>query len=117
MFAGKLVVILLAWTIIFYQPAIGRLPCNNDEKKEILRECDPLNSTPDYTPSRQSACCVAVRKVQGTNMLCIASILSLADKAKYSVRKIVGLRDACAPSLRDACAPSHSQHLVKFIIT
>jgi hypothetical protein len=39
-----------------------------------------------------------VRKVPGTNMLCIASILSLADKAKYSVRKILGFRDACAPS-------------------
>jgi hypothetical protein len=99
MVAGKVAVVLLAcWTLVLYQPVLGRLPCNNDQKREILRECDPLNSTPDYTPSRHGACCVAVRKVPGTNMLCIASILSLADKAKYSVRKILGFRDACAPS-------------------
>ncbi|PWZ41466.1 hypothetical protein Zm00014a_010828 [Zea mays] len=53
MVAGKVAVVLLAcWTLVLYQPVLGRLPCNNDQKREILRECDPLNSTPDYTPSR-----------------------------------------------------------------
>jgi hypothetical protein len=71
------------------------LPCNNQQKKEILTQCDPLNSTPSFRPSPGSACCVAVRKVPGSNMDCIASLLTRADKAIYSAAKIVGLKDAC----------------------
>lgn len=97
MFAGKVAVLLLAcWTLVSHQPVLG-MQCTYEQKREILRECDPLKSTPVYTPSRDSACCVAVRKVPGTRMLCIIAILTPAEELKYSEIKIVGLRDACDP--------------------
>ncbi|KAF8711361.1 hypothetical protein HU200_029390 [Digitaria exilis] len=95
MFAWKLAAILLAWALIVHQPVIGGLPCNEYQKSKILVMCDPLKSTPIFSPPVDSLCCEAVRKVPGSNMICIAQILTRRERIKYSVVKIYGFKDAC----------------------
>ncbi|KAF8730797.1 hypothetical protein HU200_016660 [Digitaria exilis] len=57
--------------------------------------CDPLNSTPIFTPARDGLCCKAVRRVPGRDMLCIAQLLSPLERVKYSAVKICSFKDAC----------------------
>ncbi|KAF8711358.1 hypothetical protein HU200_029387 [Digitaria exilis] len=95
MFAWKLAALLLAWALIVHQPVIGRLPCNPYQKSKILVMCDPLKSTPFFSPPVDSLCCNEVRKVPGSNMLCIAQLLTRRERNKYSVFKIIGFKDAC----------------------
>ncbi|KAF8711360.1 hypothetical protein HU200_029389 [Digitaria exilis] len=96
MFAWKLAsVLLLACALIFHQPVTGGGPCNDYQKQEILRMCDPLKSTPIFTPARDGLCCKAVRRVPVRDMLCIAQLLSPLERAKYSAVKICSFKDAC----------------------
>ncbi|KAF8730798.1 hypothetical protein HU200_016661 [Digitaria exilis] len=95
MFAWILAVLLLAWALIFQQPVIGVLPCSHYQKRQILQMCDPLKSTPIFSPPRDGLCCEAVRKVPDSNMICIASILSDSEMIKYSIVKILGFKEAC----------------------
>ncbi|KAF8730799.1 hypothetical protein HU200_016662 [Digitaria exilis] len=96
MFAWKLAGFLLAWALILHQPVIcGGLPCNLYQKSKILVMCGPLKSTPFFSPPVNGLCCNEVRKVPGSNMLCIAQLLTRSERNKYSVLKILGFKDAC----------------------
>ncbi|PUZ44126.1 hypothetical protein GQ55_8G065100 [Panicum hallii var. hallii] len=106
---GKIAFILL-FAVVSPNQVFGS--CTTAQKDAILEHCEEYIKLPYYPvmlPSYNSVCCDKVRNVPGMDMECIFRLLTHAEKAKHSDKKIKGLRPLCP---YHSPPPPHHMHQV-----
>ncbi|RCV37593.1 hypothetical protein SEVIR_8G077200v4 [Setaria viridis] len=93
---GKIAPLLVVLLFLPIHHVIGS--CTTAQKDAILEHCEEYIKLPYYPviiPSYIGVCCDKVRDVPGRDMECIVSLLTHAEKARHSEKKIKGLRPFC----------------------